>query len=432
MDTPISIFWFRRDLRWNDNHGLFQALDSGYKVLPIFIFDNAILDDLEDQHDRRVDFIYQALEHLNSQHPYIHYFYGKPLEIFKELTSQYKIASVFCNEDYEPYAIRRDTEVKDFLESKNIMFQSYKDQMIFAKDEILKADGNPYTVYTPYSKQWLNRLSETLIQQYPSEKHLDQLYKAEKPSHLTLDDIGFKSTELNYQPPKIPYQQLEDYDKKRNIPALDATSKQSVHLRFGTISPRTAVLEAKKINFTWLKELIWREFFMQILWHFPNVVSQPFRDKYAGFQWKNNEADFKTWCEGKTGFPLVDAGMRELNATGFMHNRVRMLVASFLVKDLQIDWRWGEAYFANKLLDFDLAQNNGNWQWAAGTGVDAAPYFRVFNPDLQLDKFDKNRAYVKRWIPEFGTKDYPEPMLKHKAARAEFLAKMKEIDKFRP
>lgn len=299
---------------------------------------------------------------------------------------------------------------------------------MFAKDEVMKADGKPYTVYTPYSKQWLNHLQEKGIPNYPSEDFLEKLLPPEE-DNFGFEKLGFAKTNMVFALPKIKAQQLKDYDQTRDIPALDATSRLGIHLRFGTVSPRITIQHAQNINFTFLKELIWREFFMQILWHFPYVTQRTFRDKYEFFEWKNNENDFQKWCEGKTGFPLVDAGMRELNATGFMHNRVRMLVASFLIKDLHIDWRWGEAYFTQKLLDFDLAQNNGNWQWAAGTGVDAAPYFRVFNPDTQLDKFDKNREYVKRWIPEFGTNQYPQPMLNHNEARVSFLEKMKNSEK---
>lgn len=430
MKEKICIFWFRRDLRWEDNRGLYHALKSGLKVLPIFIFDPKILSQLEDKKDRRVDFIFQALEAMNTQasSPRIKYFYGAPLDIYQKLIKEYDIQAVFTNEDYEPYAISRDQTIETFLGQHNIPFHKYKDQVIFAKDEILKKDGTPYTVYTPYAKVWLSMLAQQPIKIYQSERYLENFYGFEN-QNFSLDFLGFLNTDIDYTPPKIDVNILKDYDKNRDYPALDATSKLGVHLRFGTISPRKLVLAAQKYNIVYLKELIWREFFMQILWHFPYVVQYAFRDKYQDFQWRNNEEEFKRWCEGQTGFPLVDAGMRELNATGFMHNRVRMLVASFLVKDLQVDWRWGEVYFAQKLIDFDLAQNNGNWQWVAGTGVDAAPYFRVFNPNMQLEKFDKHKLYIAKWVPEYGTPAYPQPMLDHTTARLQFLSKMNDIKK---
>ena len=403
----ISIFWFRRDLRLKDNHGLYQALESGKKVLPIFIFDEDILDLLENKSDKRVDFIVQALQTLNSflksKNKGIKIFKGKPLEIYKKLTENYEIEAVYCNEDYEPYAIKRDQEIADFLASKNINFHQFKDQVIFHKDEIVKADKKPYTVYTPYSKLWLNEFQKVDLQGFPSEKKLDNLLDIPF-EELKIEDIGFQKTDLAFEVPEADLHIIKTYEETRNFPAVKGTTQLGVHLRFGTISVRKLAKIAKENNLTFLKELIWREFFMQILYHFPKVVNHSFKAKYDAIPWENNPEFLEKWKAGKTGFPIVDAGMRELNATGFMHNRVRMITASFLIKHLLTDWRIGEAYFAEKLMDYDLSANNGNWQWCASSGCDAAPYFRIFNPDEQQKKFDPDFKYIKKWIPEFGTK----------------------------
>ena len=429
MKTKLNLFWFRRDLRLIDNHGLYEALQSELPVLPIFIFDTNILDKLENKEDKRVDFIFQALEKLNEylekQGKSIQIFYGKPLEIYENLSQQYEIGNVFCNEDYEPYAIKRDQEIKDFLASKNINFYQFKDQVIFQKDEIVKADGKPYTVYTPYSKQWLLKFNDQNLEFFASEKKLENLLNIEK-QNITLENIGFKKTNYLFENPKINLEILEKYQETRDFPTLE-TSQMSVHLRFGTISTRKLVKTACKLNDnTYLKELIWREFFMQILWHFPKVIHHSFKEKYDNIAWENNEELFQKWCEGKTGYPIVDAGMRELNETGLMHNRVRMVCASFLTKHLLTDWRIGEAYFAEKLMDYDLSANNGNWQWSAGSGCDAAPYFRVFNPEEQQKKFDPKFIYIKKWVKEFGTSAYPKPIIEHKFARERALKRYKE------
>ena len=429
MKTKLNLFWFRRDLRLIDNHGLYEALQSELPVLPIFIFDTNILDKLENKEDKRVDFIFQALEKLNEylekQGKSIQIFYGKPLEIYENLSQQYEIGNVFCNEDYEPYAIKRDQEIKDFLASKNINFYQFKDQVIFQKDEITKADGKPYTVYTPYSKQWLLKFNDQNLEFFASEKKLENLLNIEK-QNITLENIGFKKTNYLFENPKINLEILEKYQETRDFPTLE-TSQMSVHLRFGTISARKLVKLASELNDnTYLKELIWREFFMQILWHFPKVVHHSFKEKYDKIAWENNEELFQKWCEGKTGYPIVDAGMRELNETGLMHNRVRMVCASFLTKHLLTDWRLGEAYFAEKLMDYDLSANNGNWQWSAGSGCDAAPYFRVFNPEEQQKKFDPKFIYIKKWVKEFGTSAYPKPIIEHKFARERALKRYKE------
>ena len=429
MKTKLNLFWFRRDLRLIDNHGLYEALQSELPVLPIFIFDTNILEKLENKEDKRVDFIFQALEKLNEylekQGKSIQIFYGKPLEIYENLSQQYEIGNVFCNEDYEPYAIKRDQEIKDFLASKNINFYQFKDQVIFQKDEITKADGKPYTVYTHYSKQWLLKFNDQNLEFFASEKKLENLLNIEK-QNITLENIGFKKTNYLFENPKINLEILEKYQETRDFPTLE-TSQMSVHLRFGTISARKLVKLASELNDnTYLKELIWREFFMQILWHFPKVVHHSFKEKYDNIAWENNEELFQKWCEGKTGYPIVDAGMRELNETGLMHNRVRMVCASFLTKHLLTDWRIGEAYFAEKLMDYDLSANNGNWQWSAGSGCDAAPYFRVFNPEEQQKKFDPKFIYIKKWVKEFGTSAYPKPIIEHKFARERALKRYKE------
>ena len=429
MKTKLNLFWFRRDLRLIDNHGLYEALQSELPVLPIFIFDTNILDKLENKEDKRVDFIFQALEKLNEylekQGKSIQIFYGKPLEIYENLTQKYEIGNVFCNEDYEPYAIKRDQDIKDFLASKNINFYQFKDQVIFQKDEITKADGKPYTVYTPYSKQWLLKFNDQNLEFFASEKKLENLLNIEK-QNITLENIGFKKTNYLFENPKINLEILEKYQETRDFPTLE-TSQMSVHLRFGTFSIRKLVKIANELkDKTYLKELIWREFFMQILWHFPKVIHHSFKEKYDNIAWENNEELFQKWCEGKTGYPIVDAGMRELNETGLMHNRVRMVCASFLTKHLLTDWRIGEAYFAEKLMDYDLSANNGNWQWSAGSGCDAAPYFRVFNPEEQQKKFDPKFIYIKKWVKEFGTSTYPKPIIEHKFARERALKRYKE------
>lgn len=425
----ISIFWFRRDLRLKDNHGLFQALESGKKVLPIFIFDEDILDLLENKSDKRVDFIVQTLQTLNSflksKNKGIKIFKGKPLEIYKKLSQNYEIEAVYCNEDYEPYAIKRDQEIADFLASKNIAFHQFKDQVIFHKDEIVKADKKPYTVYTPYSKLWLNEFQKVDLRDFPSEKKLDNLLDIPF-EELKIEEIGFQKTDLAFEVPEADLHIIKTYEETRNFPAVKGTTQLGVHLRFGTISVRKLAKIAKENNLTFLKELIWREFFMQILYHFPKVVNYSFKSKYDAIPWENNPEFLEKWKAGKTGFPIVDAGMRELNATGFMHNRVRMITASFLIKHLLTDWRIGEAYFAEKLMDYDLSANNGNWQWCASSGCDAAPYFRIFNPDEQQKKFDPDFKYIKKWIPEFGTKYYPKPIVEHKKAREKVLKVYKE------
>jgi deoxyribodipyrimidine photo-lyase len=426
----ISIFWFRRDLRLHDNVALFNALKSGEKVLPIFIFDTSILDKLP-KNDARVSFIIKELrsmnEHLKSFDASIDIYHGKPIEVFESLIKKYPIASVFTNHDYEPYAIKRDQEIKELLSSENINFNSFKDQVIFEKNEITKKDGNPYVVYTPYSKKWIEAYEQINHTHYTSEDLLSQLYTQSKAKELTLEELGFEETNTPIKNYIFNSRIINEYEETRNFPALDNTSKLGPHLRFGTVSVRQMVSRAEEQeNKTFLKELIWREFFMQILWHFPHTHKDSFKPKYDRIIWRNNEDDFKKWCNGTTGYPMVDAGMRQLNNTGFMHNRVRMLVGSFLCKHLLIDWRWGEAYFAEKLHDYEMSSNVGNWQWVAGTGVDASPYFRIFNPTSQIKKFDKDFSYIKKWVPDFQELTYPSPMVDHKFARERCLKTYKE------
>lgn len=419
MKEEIVIFWFRRDLRLDDNIGLYHALQSQYPVLPIFIFDNDILKNLDNKRDRRVDYIYQAAESINQElksvNSRLEVFNGKVMDAFIKLEDNYELKAIFCNRDYEPYTIKRDTEIYNYFKKKNIPFLAHKDQVIFDKNDVLKDDGKPYTVFSPYSKKWRSSLNNEYFQEYRIKKN--NFLRLSYKNILNLKDIGFERTDINFIKPELNPAIIDNYDKTRNFPAINGTTRLSVALRFGTISIRHCVNFALQHNDIWLTELIWREFFMQILYHFPQVVNNSFKPKYDNIKWINNESHFKKWCEGQTGYPIVDAGMRELNETGFMHNRVRMITASFLCKHLLIDWRWGEAYFAEKLNDYDLSANNGNWQWACGSGCDAAPYFRIFNPSTQAEKFDKDNVYIKRWVPEFEYINYPQPMIEHKAAR---------------
>jgi deoxyribodipyrimidine photo-lyase len=421
INQTVSVFWFRRDLRLNDNAGLYQALVSGFPVLPLFIFDTDILSQLEDKNDKRVDFVHQALEELQKDlakaGSSLCVKIGKPIEVFEQLMAEYTIISVSCNRDYEPYALERDGQVRELLRSQSTEFRSFKDQVIHEPDEIVKSDGKPYTIYTPYSKSWKFKLHETSLRPYPCEGQFNNFLHLEQATIPSLQDIGFKKTDVAYSPPVIDEDLIRTYDETRNFPALKGSSELSTHIRFGTISIRKLGAIARETNETWLNELIWREFFMSILWHFPYVEKGPFKKKYNEIPWRNNEDEFKCWCEGRTGYPIVDAGMRQLNETGWMHNRVRMITASFLTKHLLIDWRWGEAYFAQKLLDYDLSANNGNWQWAAGCGCDAAPYFRIFNPAGQTKRFDPELVYIKKWVKELDTSDYPPPIVEHTLAR---------------
>ena len=427
----VNIFWFRRDLRLLDNAGLYHALKGDSPVVPVFIFDKIILDQLEEKKDKRVEFIHDALiemqEKLERIQSSLEVYFGTPEEAFEKLISDYDVQTVFTNHDYELYAIERDERIKNLLAKKNIDLKTYKDQVIFEKGEVLKDDGKPYTVYTPYSRKWKAMVTDFYIKSYPVEKYYKNFFKQSPRSIPSLGSMGFKATGKSF-PSKNPGEDLlKHYHETRDFPGIEGTSRLGIHLRFGTISIRKLVAKAKEVNVVFLNELIWREFYMSILWHFPHVGRhKAFKPEYDNIKWRNNEDEFEKWCKGKTGYPIVDAGMRQLNETGYMHNRVRMITASFLCKHLLIDWRWGEAYFAEKLLDFDFAANNGGWQWVAGSGCDAAPYFRIFNPQLQTEKFDKDLKYIKRWVPEFQEFDYPKPIVEHTAARDRCLKVYKE------
>lgn len=428
---PVIIFWFRRDLRLFDNHGLYQATKAakqrGCKVLPLFIFDRAILDSLP-KDDARVSFIHQCLSQINAELQILGsgllVKYGNLPHVYDSLLKSYNVQGVYCNRDYEPAASARDQQVKDSLNHQGIAFYQYKDQVIFERGEVLKNDGKPYTVFTPYKKRWLANFNpERDTPTFAPDLSLFIHHQIDFPD---LSDIGFLPSHIKVLDYDISC--LKNYQNSRDFPALDrGTSKLSVHLRFGTVSIREWVEMAYYENETFLSELIWREFFMQILWHFPHVVQASFRPQYDAIRWRNNQTEFAAWCQGKTGYPLVDAGMRELAQTGYMHNRVRMVAAGFLCKHLLIDWRWGQRYFAEKLLDFELSSNNGNWQWAAGCGCDTAPYFRIFNPQTQFKRFDKNGDYVRRFVPEFDDLSYPQPIVEHRFARQRCLDTYKAI-----
>jgi deoxyribodipyrimidine photo-lyase len=430
MRDPINIFWFRRDLRLDDNAGLYHALKAGLPVLPIFIFDRNILDELENKTDRRVEFIHLALTQLEKElEKYgsaIDIRYGFPEEIFSALLSEYDIKAVYTNHDYEPYGIERDKKIAYLLGQSSAGFHSFKDHVLLEKNEVLKDDGKPYTVFTPYSRKWKTVLTDFHLRAYPIKKYREYFLKQSPREIISLEEMNFHAAGLPFPPAEWRGQVIRNYKEQRNFPGIPGTSRLGIHLRFGTISIRMLASEAGALNETFLNELIWREFYQAILWHFPQVVHQSFKPDYDKIRWRNNEKEFEAWRNGATGYPIVDAGMHELNETGFMHNRVRMITASFLVKHLLIDWRWGEAYFAEKLLDYELASNNGGWQWAAGSGCDAAPYFRIFNPYLQAKKFDPEGEYIKKWNPDFESLAYPLPIVDHETARKRCLAVFQE------
>lgn len=422
----VTLFWFRRDLRLHDNAGLFYALKENQNVLPLFIFDTDILQNLEDQADARVTFIYQIIfdlkKELQEKKGDLLVRLGKPLEVFKSLAVKYQISAIYLNHDYEPAARRRDSAIQSWVESQGIIFKTFKDQTLFEKDEILNDSGKPYCVFTSYKRKVLANLNSQTIKFF-DKIDFKNLYK---PPHtekiLTLDDIGFKKSKTLFPGKEISTSFLKNYAMTRDYPALiNGTSHLGIHLRFGTISIRKLAKKAQAYSDVFLSELLWRDFFMQVLWHFPHVEKRSFKKEYDSIPWRYSKTEFQRWIEGQTGYPIVDAGMRELNKTGYMHNRVRMITASFLCKHLLFDWRQGEKYFARKLLDFDLSANNGNWQWVVGSGCDAAPYFRIFNPETQAKKFDPNSEYIKKWVPELGTSRYPLPIIDHNEARGRCL-----------
>ncbi|MDB2520860.1 DNA photolyase family protein [Flavobacteriaceae bacterium] len=421
MMEKFSIFWFRRDLRINDNKGFFEALNGKNKVIPIFIYDSKIIDKLH-KDDHRLTFIQNALGGINNamkrNRCTLGIYRGSPEAIFEKIIREFPIEKVIANRDYEPYAMERDEAIKQLLKAQDIDFITYKDQVIFERNEVVKDDGTPYKVYTPYSRKWLAKYQAEGLEHFPSEDLLDNIYKENPLPQTDLKEMGMQSSSLTPVAYKFDDELIDQYEATRNFPSIDKTSRLGVHLRFGTQSIRKLISKsASRENQTFVKELIWREFFMQILWHFPHTVNQCFKKQYDRIEYRNNEEEFEKWCQGKTGYPLVDAGMRQLNRTGFMHNRVRMLTASFLCKHLLIDWRWGEAYFAEKLFDYEMSSNIGNWQWSSGCGVDAAPYFRIFNPHEQIKKFDKSLEYIKTWVEDLEQPTYPEPIVEHKFAR---------------
>jgi len=428
--NATTIFWFRRDLRLHDNAGFYHALKSGAPVQPIFIFDKNILDKLDDKCDRRVDFLHQEVtrlaEELKALGSSLRVFYSTPQEVYAQLTSEYNIHQVWTNRDYESYAKERDGFLFSFLGEKNIPFKGAKDHVIFEKEEVLKDDGKPYTVFTPYSRKWKSHLKPYHYKPYPNEKYFDALIKNQPFPIPSLEEMGFEKTDTEFPSRAVARDIIVNYEKTRDIPSMRGTTRLSLHLRFGTVSIRELTEIALKTSEKWLNELIWRDFYQMIIHHFPHSEKNAFKPIYDRIEWRDDKDAFEKWCAGKTGYPIVDAGMRELNETGFMHNRVRMVVASFLTKHLLLDWRLGERYFAKKLLDFELASNVGGWQWAAGSGCDAAPYFRVFNPTSQTEKFDPEKKYIKRWVPEFGTPSYPKPIVEHTFARNRCLETFKK------
>ena len=422
MKTSVNICWFRRDLRLHDQASLYHALSGELPVVPIFIFDPNILEQLEDRADARVQFIHSTLEQLQDSlvksGSSLEVYHGKPAEVFKTLLEKYHLNTVYTNRDYEPYARERDRTIANLLKEHNASLQTFKDQVIFEMSEVMKDDGLPYSVFTPYSRKWKSTLEEKDLRSFPSEKLSHQFYKQEPIPIPSLESLGFEKVSLPFPPNDWDTELISHYAENREFPFRKGTSRLSVHLRFGTISIRQLAAQAQGLSETFLNELIWRDFYQMILWHFPQVgQGKAFKPAYDGIEWRRDEGEFQKWCLGQTGYPIVDAGMRELNTTGFMHNRVRMIVASFLCKHLLLDWRLGEAWFARKLLDYDLAANNGGWQWAAGSGCDAAPYFRIFNPYLQTKKFDPDHEYIKKWVPEFGELNYPKPIVDHEMAR---------------
>jgi deoxyribodipyrimidine photo-lyase len=416
----MVIFWFRRDLRLDDNHALFKALKSGYDVLPIFIFDSNITNKLN-QNDHRLNYINNVLDGLNKRlsenKKKIYIYKGNPIEIISKLIIKLKIKEIYLNKDYEPYARDRDDKIEKLCVANNVSYNSFKDHVIFEEDQIVKKDGTPYVVYTPYSRKWIEKFQSNQLDSYPSELNLGGFVDSDKIREVNYL-MDFEKNIISPKTYNLNKDLIDKYEETRNFPALDSTSRIGVNLRFGTVSTRKIVkTSSQRSNNTFLKELIWREFFIQILWHFPHTTEKSFKDKYERIEWRNDMDDFKLWCDGKTGYPIVDAGMNQLNKTGFMHNRLRMVVGSFLCKHLLIDWRLGEKYFADKLFDYEQASNVGNWQWVAGCGVDAAPYFRIFNPEEQQKKFDKELQFIKKWIPNYDKDNYINKIVDHKFAR---------------
>ena len=430
-DKPVvNIFWMRRDLRLEDNTALYHVLKTRENVLPVYIYNPDILERLEVRPDFRVNFIYKALsgikESLEKLGSSLYIAHGRPQDVFKKMAEEFHICSVYTNRDYEPYSVYRDLHVERFLKINKIEFHSYKDHVLFEQDELVKEDGKPYTVFTPYKNKFLEKFNKEMVRPLNTAQYFHNFIRIKPLPVISIEMLGFEPLNIVFPSKALPQTLLEEYAANRDFPARNGTSKLSVHLRFGTISIRKVTALAVLHSDTFLSELIWRNFYSQILWYFPHVVTRAFKPIYDNIRWENNLEHFNAWCQGKTGYPMVDAGMRELNQTGFMHNRLRMLTASFLCKHLLIDWRWGETYFAGKLDDYDLASNNGGWQWAAGSGCDAAPYFRIFNPELQARKFDPDNEYIRKWVPEFDTPEYCKPIIDHRFARERALKRYAE------
>lgn len=430
MQFNSALFWHRRDLRMEDNAGLLKALQNSKDVTPVFIFDSTILDKLP-LNDSRITFIWNEIVAIkkayNTMGSDLIVLHGDPIIEIPRLAEKHNVSAVYTNRDYEPYALKRDETIYKSLKLNDIAFIGSKDHVVFEKNEVLKPDGLPYTVFTPYSRRWKAFFNENYISSYPSEKYLSKLNKVAVAEKLiSLEQLGFKKNNSTFPSRQVDLNKVSNYQEKRNFPSVNGTTMMSVHLRFGTISIRSLVNQCIKKSETYLNELIWRDFYQMIIFHFPHSAKDAFRKQYDLIDWEKDMGNYESWCTGKTGYPIVDAGMRELNSTGFMHNRVRMVVASFLTKHLLLDWRLGADYFAEKLLDFELASNTGGWQWAAGCGCDAAPYFRVFNPTTQQQKFDKDLSYIRKWIPEFDTDEYPQPIVEHKFARERALHRYKK------
>ncbi len=462
-----SLVWFRRDLRDYDHAALYYALKNSTQVYCVFIFDKDILDKLADKHDRRVEFIWESIKELKyalqAKGGDLIVLHGNAKDEIPNLAKELLADAVFTNHDYEPDAISRDAHVADQLKNNRIAFHHFKDQVIFEKDEVLSMTGKPYSIFTPYKNMWLKTINDFFLRAYPVDAYIENLAKVEGNHDfgklMSLESLGFERTNLSEM--RLPTgmsgstQLLSDftdrikrYKEARDFPGIKGVSYLSVHLRFGTTSIRYLARTAMQIGGagaeTWLSELIWRDFYFQILHHHPHIASgKAFKAEYESLPFPDNANYFKAWCDGKTGYPLVDAAMRQLNNTGFMHNRLRMVAASFLVKDLLIDWRWGERYFAEKLIDFDFSANNGGWQWAASTGCDAQPWFRIFNPTTQSERFDANGRFIRKYVSELSKcndkeihapwlmsaerqsaintiigRDYPLPIVEHSIQRS--------------
>ncbi len=421
MKEVLSLFWFRRDLRLHDNIGLKSALEDGHKVLCVFIFDPRILNNLKEKADPRVHFIHErvhAMDHqLRQLGSGLLVLHQEPRTAFRKLIEERSVKCLHCNRDHEPYALERDRKVANALKEHGIPLRTHDDQNLFPPERVRKDDGTPYKVFTPFARKALKLFDPSELK--GSDPPLEEERLAAPPSSRipSLEELGFAPSSIPIPSSEPDPELIASYHRTRDRPAAKGTSKLGVHLRFGSLSIRELARYGQELNATFLNELIWRDFFQMILYEYPEVVDRAFKPEFDRIEWIEDEKSFEAWCEGRTGYPLVDAGMRELKETGYMHNRCRMVTASFLTKHLLIDWRWGEHWFARKLLDYELASNNGNWQWAAGCGCDAAPYFRIFNPQRQLERFDPDLSYVKEWVPEYGTKDHPEPIIEHSYAR---------------